>query len=336
MSELAIIILNWNGANDTIECLNSIKKNENYKYNIFLLDNNSEKKSIQSLKKWINSNWREKILFLDANDFLDLKDYNISNFFLIRSDENLGFAKGNNFVLRKIKNKFNYFLLLNNDTVIGENSITKMLKYQKENSKTKVLSCDIRLYSTPEKLWNAGGYFTWYGDRKYYSQSKIDNLIEKEIISIESPFVTGCAMMVENDIIDKNGLFTEKFFFGEEDFNLCKKLNKNDIKVETLLTTTIYHKVGQSREKSKNKEVELFKNYLLHFSNRIIDQKEFYNNYYWIIWKIAYLIAIFLKFYKNTKNLNKSQNLIKKINYYSSNYNEINYDLFREIMGMQV
>lgn len=335
MSELAIIILNWNGTQDTIECLKSITKNEGYRYNIYLLDNNSKVESVNSLEKWIKENWNEKYSILDHKEFVNLNDYGNFQLSLIKNNKNLGFAKGNNFVLKNIKDQFNYFLLLNNDTVISKESIRKMFNYIKKNKKIKVLSCDIRLYSNPEKLWNAGGYFTWYGDRKYYSQTKVDHLIDKGTISIETPFVTGCAMMVNKDILSSNGLFTEKFFFGEEDFNLCKSLYNNDIKIETLLTTRIYHKVGQSRQKNKDKNIGLFRSNLLHYTNRIIDNKNFYPSIYWLIWRIIYIIAVSFNFFLKTTDVKLTFNLLFKLFLYTKNYDEIDYEIFKKIFNIK-
>lgn len=52
------------------------------------------------------------------------------------------------------------------------NSITKMINYMDIKKDTGAASCNIRYFDDKNKLWNAGGRFTWYGDRKYYSQRR--------------------------------------------------------------------------------------------------------------------------------------------------------------------
>lgn len=275
MKELAIIMLNWNGHEDTIECIKSIRSNEDYHYTIFILDNGSKKESIDYIKTWMENNYKSNYFISDYNQFKYKRDFNEADMYIIENDQNFGFAKGNNIIWDKIKGEYDYVLLLNNDTVIEKNAITKMLEYMKSNSSVGAVSCDIRLYSDRNILWNAGGYFTWYGDRKYFTQNEIDNYKRKGINVISTPFITGCALMVRKSVSESIGIFTEKFFFGEEDFNYCKRLQKSGIKVETVLDSTIYHKVSNSINKSNTKINKL----ILHFSNRIINQKEFLSPY---------------------------------------------------------
>lgn len=330
MNDLAIIILNWNGHIDTIECIMSVRKNESKKYTIFILDNNSEFISSSFIENWLISNYRENYLILNLNDFNDFPQNSNYDLYFIKNMENSGFAKGNNLVWEKIKDKYDFVLLLNNDTTIEKNAISGMVDFMKDNFHVGAVSCNIRLYRDKNILWNAGGYFTWYGDRKYYSQSFIDQQIRRGIKAIPTPFITGCAMMVRKSVSNTVGLFTEKFFFGEEDFNYCKRLLLAGISVESVLDSTIYHKVGTSIKKSQKSS----SGYILHFSNRIINQKEFFHPIRWKVWRELYILAIFLKLFFQTKNINLSFFVIKKIKYYSSNYNEINYNTFLEISNI--
>jgi len=331
MRELAIIILNWNGHKDTIECLESLVINEKDKYNIFLLDNNSKFESKQKLEKWIKNRFEFSYKIIEDDQFLNLNEYSDRTLYFIKGKENLGFAKGNNFIFKKIKDEFKYILLLNNDTIITENSITNMLNHMNENNKIGALSCDIRNYYNKNKLWSAGGKLTWYGERKYFSQKKIDSLKKQNIQAIKTPFITGCVMLLRKETWEKVGLLTEKFFFGQEDVNYCKRMKAHNIKVKTLLDSVIYHKVSASKDKMNTNNAA---NYILHFSNRIIDQKEFYNAVHWNIWRLIYILVIFLKFYKRNCDLKEALNVIKNINYYSSNFNEIDYNLFKEILQL--
>jgi len=331
MKKIGIIILNWNGDQDTKECLNSIIENEKSTYNIYLLDNGSQIDSKKSLRKWINNKYPFSYKVITDNQFLNMNNYTNKSLYFIEGKENLGFAKGNNFIFKKIKNEFRYLLLLNNDTILTRNSIANMLNYMNKNKEIGALSCDIRNYYKKNKLWSAGGEFTWYGERKYFSQKKIDSLKKQNIQAIKTPFITGCVMLLRKETWEKVGLLTEKFFFGQEDVNYCKRMKAHNIKVKTLLDSVIYHKVSSSKDKINSNNAA---NYILHFSNRIIDQKEFYNAVHWNIWRLIYILVIFLKFYKKNCNLKEALNVIKNINYYSSNFNEIDYNLFKEILQL--
>lgn len=331
MNELAIILLNWNGHEDTVECIESIRNMEDQLYTIFVLDNGSKIESVEAIEEWLIQNSEHTYKILDSNSFNEKNEFNNSSLFFVRGKNNLGFAKGNNLIWKKIKNSYNYVLLLNNDTVIEDKAISKMVTYMNSNENIGVLSCDIRRYSDRKKLWNAGGYFTWYGDRKYYKQSVVDEYKSKGVESIYTPFVTGCGMMVRKSVSETIGVFTEKFFFGEEDFNYCKRLLNKGIRVESYLESTIYHKVGTSIKKNQ----KAINSYILHFSNRIINQKDFMTKIKWDLWKKMYILAIFMKVCIISKNFETAIKVSKNIRYYTSKYNEISYDTFKEINSIK-
>lgn len=327
MSKLGIIMLNWNGHEDSIECISSIRKNEEKLYTIFLLDNGSDKGSAMFIENWLQKQYGLSYIITNEDEFNNCTDFTCSTLFFIKGKQNLGFAKGNNLVWDKIKTMFDYTLLLNNDTVITKNSITNMVNYMEQNLNTGVVSCDIRLYSQPDKLWNAGGYFTWYGDRKYFKQSAIDEYKKNSVVAIKTPFITGCVLMARKDIVNTYGVFTEKFFFGEEDFNYCKRLNIEGVNIESVITSTIYHKVGSSIKKTQKNT----NSFILHFSNRIINLKEFYSPLKWRLWRRLYILAIFVKVFKITRSIKQAVIVKKQIKYYTSNYNEISFETFKEI-----
>ncbi|SUY45820.1 glycosyltransferase [Clostridium putrefaciens] len=331
MNKLAIVILNWNGYEDTIECLESIVKNETDKFTVFLLDNGSSDGSLIYIEEWIKSNYKLKNIIVDDKEFNVMKSYNDFNLIFIRGEKNLGFAGGNNLVLNKVKYNYEYSLLLNNDTVITEDSISNMVRYLDDNKNTGALSCNIRLYRDKQMLWNAGGRFTLYGDRRYYTQNKIDRLIKQGKESLVTPFITGCVLMIRKEILLKHGVLSEKFFFGEEDFNYCKRLKNNNVLVESILTSIIYHKVGSSINKTGITNRSRCNSYVVHFSNRIINQKEFYNYGYWLVWRVFYMIAISIKIFKLTRSVSDAIDSIKRINHYSWNEDGIDYELFRKI-----
>lgn len=328
MNKLGIIILNWDGYKDTIECINSLRNNDNSDFSIFLMDNGSANNSVNKINNWIKGNKYTNVINISIGNFSKLKKFDNNKIYFIESSENLGFAKGNNLIWKNIYEEFEYVLLLNNDTVIENNSINNMIEYMDNNPKTGVASCDIRLYSNPLKLWNAGGYFTWYGDRKYIKQNKIDDYINNNKKSIKTPFITGCVLLIRKNITEEYGFFTENFFFGEEDFNYCKRLQKNNVLIETILNSRIYHKVGSSINKTDFNQ----NRYILHFTNRIINLKEFYSPIYWYLWREFYIFAILCHSYKNNNDLLRSFKVAIKIKKYTSNYSMISKETFNEIM----
>lgn len=322
---LAIIILNWNGADDTIECLSTI---DNYSlYDVYVVNNGSSKVDAMKLIGEINRKNNSQIVDDIASADIDNKNITL---YLINLNENMGFARGNNYVANAIKGYYSYLLLLNNDTFVPEGTIEHMLKtaYKK---RTVALTCDIRNYYDKSKLWNAGGKFTIYGDRKYYSQKRIDRLIKKRIEYIDAEFITGCALMVDSAFVMQYGLFTDLFFHGEEDFNLCIRLKNMGKKVGVDLAVTLYHKVGQTIGRATATRNE-YNKMLLHVVNRIVDYKTLYGYNKWKVWRILYLFLVFIKRLISGMKISDSYRLIKYSFLISSKYDNVKKNVFDKIM----
>ena len=328
MKRIAIVVLDWNGADDTIECLSCL--NNFLLYDIYLLDNASSKENIQRVTDYLQSRFKNELSIIHDKSFTKDIESRVINYIL--SSENLGFAVGNNFVVSKIVEKYQFVLLLNNDTVVPDGTIEHLFQTACEQD-TVALTCDIRLYYNTEELWNAGGIFAFYGDRKYFSQNHIDNLRLRGVKYINAEFITGCALLIQTAYIKKYGLFTDSFFHGEDDFNFCYKLKKNNQKVGVDLAVTLYHKVGRSIQRVSSND----KNYskmLVHFANRVIDFKEFYSKPKWLAWRNMYLFLLFVRKITTGMPVKIAWLLIKRIKSVSDQNDQVKKPLFDKLMGL--
>ena len=324
--ELCIIIINWNGANDTIDCLLSLE-NLDKKIDIYILDNGSQLEDKKKLRDFIRS--RNGII-IDKTDSGIFVDNKLTNLVLLESDENFGFAIGNNYVVGKLYDKYKYILLLNNDTIVPSGTIEHMLNTIKQ-SKNIALTCDIRYESERHKLWNAGGKIKWYGDRKYFSQRKIDRLKNLGKTYISAEFITGCALMIDCHYIAQFGLFTDKFFHGEEDYNFCYRAKKNKVRLGVDLSVQLFHKVGRSISRGAD-DARLFKSLIVHYTNRLIDYKSFYGSLRWRLWRNLYLLLMGIKRRLSGFTRLQVKMLRTKVRYYSQQYDNVKKDVFQIIM----
>src|ERR1035437_2216086 len=125
-----IVLLNWNGFNDTVECVNSIKKISYGNYEIIIVDNESE------------------------NDFEKLENIYSNEIILIRSDVNLGFAGGNNLGIKyALKNDADFVLLLNNDTTVDPDFLDGLIKSGIEKE-FGIVAPKILNYYFPKIIWS--------------------------------------------------------------------------------------------------------------------------------------------------------------------------------------
>jgi len=153
---VSVIILNWNGWDDTLECLESLYRINYPKYDVVLVDNNSTDDSIHEIKNYcrgqleIESKYfefkkqnkpikiiefvEEELKSITPQDYsIRAKDASNKILNLIRNQDNYGFAKGNNLAAKKAYGK--YILFLNSDTKIFsdslENAMTRITRDQR-------------------------------------------------------------------------------------------------------------------------------------------------------------------------------------------------------------
>jgi len=327
IKELAIIILDWNGADDTEECLYTLRNFD--LYDIYLLDNGSRESNTEKLREMLS---REENKNISEECTLPLSDVGSKPIKFIYSEYNYGFAGGNNLIANSICKQYEYILLLNNDTYVPEGTIENMINSIKVHGCT-VLTCDIRNYYDRRELWNAGGYFTIIGERKYFSKNHINRLKRIGVNYIDAEFITGCAMLIDCRQIREKGLFTDKFFHGEEDFNLCYKLKLDNKKVGVDLETVIYHKVGRTISRMSRSKRN-YNGMLVNYVNRVIDFKEFYSHQRWIVWRALYISLLYIRRITRGMPLRDAALLCNRIMELSSKYDNVKKPVFDEIMRL--
>lgn len=274
----AIIILNWHGADDTIACLESLKKAEGI-FRVYVVDNGSTDDSLSRISAWI-----------DANTGLEVE--------LCPLDKNYGFAKGNNKGIARARTlNPDSYLLLNNDTEVEPDFLIRLQDFSKRNPQYKVLTPQINYYYDKNKVWNCGGRL-FFGFRKYYYAGfPASTIKEKDYIPVS--FVTGCALFFYPEILNEEGmLFTERFFFGEEDFELSMRLHKENKSIACVLDSLIYHKVGASIGRSPS----VSKVYL-HNLNRFINVRLHFGVFKYMLWLLLSVPLLFKHLYGATGNL---------------------------------
>ncbi len=256
----AIIILNWNNANDTLSCLDSLK-NARGDFRVYLVDNGSTDDSMQCINSWVKEH----------------PDFDIR---LVPLDRNYGFACGNNKgIAVAAKDNPDSYLLLNNDTEVTEDFLPELRNFAEKNPQYKVLTPLIFFHGDKTKIWNAGGKFKW-GKRKYfYNDKKKSDIKEKEFIPIS--FVTGCALYFLPEILKEDmSVFTENFFFGEEDCEFSMRMQKRNIAMACVLNSVIYHKVG-----SAINPLYLPGKLYIYYLNRFINVKQSYGCFFNFLWR---------------------------------------------------
>ncbi len=340
---VTIIVLNWNGWEDTIECIESLLKSTYDNYNIILIDNGSSDNSLQRIEDWVNGNSELTIDTLYPEFVFPLVDKPIQlyNYFdldsspnsklslenksilFVKNKENIGFALANNqgmdIAERLFKSQF--YFLLNNDTVIDKSAISDLVNLMISNNTIQVSQSTIYSYDE-KKIINAGGKILVWGQTKHFKSIERD-----EVRKIS--FVNGCALFVRASVIGKFGNLSDKFFHGEEDFEFSMRMKKNHMQMVCSGGSCVYHKVGSSVNKlMKNYERRTF----LFALNRTVDLKDYYPKFVWYIWRFFTLnYFIFLLWIKYRVSLKRTLYLIKKLYKYSGKLIDVQKETVEEI-----
>ncbi len=249
-----IIILNWNGAKDTIDCLKSLENLDYPDFEILVVDNGSTDTSVSEIK-----NQKSKIK---------------NNFILIENKKNLGFSGGNNVGIKyALEKKADYILLLNNDTVVAPQFLEELAKVGEQDKKIGILGPKIYFYDDPKRIWFAGGSFDWFRGSAHIGFGEID--FQKYQSEKEVGFITGCAMLVKKEVFaalgeprptgraalgraslneaerEKIGFLDERFFLYYEDTDFCLKAKKAGFKCFFAPKAKIWHKIPVESLKTK-------------------------------------------------------------------------------------
>jgi GT2 family glycosyltransferase len=269
---VAIIILNWNGWKDTIECLESIYQINYQNYSVVVVDNNSSDESIKKIKDYINGKLKVESNFIkyssdnkpiEFNEFngTDLnieKNLSIKRLNLIKNKINQGFAEGNNIGIRFALKNINpsYILLLNNDTVVDKNFLTALIQEGEKNDKIGLLGPKIYYYDNPNVIWCIGGKIDWKFARGLHVGTNEDDHGQYEN-EMNFDYISGSALLIKTEVLEDVGVLDKRFFLYFEETDLALRASLRGYENLYVPHAMIWHKVSKSGGGIKN-EIGLY------------------------------------------------------------------------------
>ncbi len=264
-----IIILNWNGWKDTIECLESVFRSEYPLFRVIVCDNYSFDNDLKRIHQWaeemfmddkrMNESDKKSCLikkplsvscynrYLAENGGNEKED---SGLILIQTGANLGFAGGNNVGIRYAlkRNDFKYVWLLNNDTIIQPDTLTQLVNRMEKDPAIGICGSTLLYYSDPQKVQAHGGatYNSWLGIPKHIGIFKDKNeLLDNEKIERKMDYVVGASMLVSKSFLNDIGLMGEEYFLYREELDWATRA-KGKYKLGYAEGSIVYHKEGKS------------------------------------------------------------------------------------------
>jgi GT2 family glycosyltransferase len=288
---IPVVILNWNGEGDTVECLKSIKASIPAGFVPVLVDNGSDPESVERLKRECSRIFGRILLLRESElsafsgtDRPEFREYmGEDSLVLIENAENLGFAKGNNVGIRFAELAgAEWVMLLNNDTVVSPEAFLEMRKFRDAHPSFVAITPQIRYYKQSTRIQNCGGDLTYFARQKYKFADMDASAAATSEFSVIT-FITGCAILFRYKV---TASLTEDFFFGEEDYEFSLRMKKRGLKMACAHRAVIYHKLGATIGRNSRR----FGNILVYYVNRLINTRNYYSSVRWHITRsLAYL-----------------------------------------------
>ncbi|EEB73994.1 glycosyltransferase family 2 protein [Thermococcus sp. AM4] len=269
---VSIIILNWNGWMDTVECLESVYRIDYPSYDVIVVDNASQDESIEEIKEYAQGKLKVKSKFFDYNPKnkpikvfeLDEEEALKGKFnrplyekydpdrriILIKNRDNYGYAGGNNVGIKFALGVLNpkYVLILNPDTVVDPFMVRGLVGTAEKDKKAGILGPAVLYYDYNGRIdvvdFVGAFLIPWKGKeirlgyrRPYSSLPKSPREVDK---------IEGSCMLVSKEVFHNIGLFDENFFCYWEETDLCIRAKKMGFTILVVPTAKIWHKISTS------------------------------------------------------------------------------------------
>ncbi len=219
--KVTIIILHLNNIQCLIDCIDSLNKITYNNYDIIVV-NNGPGNTVLS-------------------DALSPISQHITK--VIDTGNNLGFAKGNNIGIKHaLQDSADYVLLLNDDTEVAPDFLTILINTAEARPDAGILGPKIYRFYEPDRVWFAGAQFshdTCVATTEYELTDQ-----SEDVIAVESDYISGCALLVKRDTIEKIGMLDERFFLYWEDVDWGLRCSKAGLKNLIVPGSHIWHKIS--------------------------------------------------------------------------------------------
>jgi len=241
MTKIFVIVLNFNGGREIMECLTSLKEE---KAKVVVVDNASSDSSSEMIKE----------------NFPKIK--------IIENNKNLGFSAGNNVGIRHaLRQGADAIMLLNQDTIAKKGFLELLLK-----NPADIVGPVIKFKRKGRWIYDYGGRINCLIGRTSHQESLVyfnSGRLSRKLNFQDPDYISGCAVLIKRPVFEKVGFLDERFFLYFEDVDFCLRAKRAGFKIAVEPKSIIFHKLAEEKEKSLIQIYHLLRSNLL-FINRYI------------------------------------------------------------------
>jgi GT2 family glycosyltransferase len=255
--KIAIVILNWNGWQDTLECLESVRQLNYPDYLTIVVDNGSWDNSVEKIKAWAEKYFSEGYVLIEYDKAIaltggeDTKEESLEStssndkMVLIKNEENLGFTGGNNVAIHyALHRKYpaDYVFFLNNDATIERDCLNNLIIVDRESNAGIIGTVVMHEPGGRIQFAKSGSLFQHF----FISLVRGQQLPVTKDKYWLSPIVYGAGMIVRRDVLDalynRRGFYwnPDLFAYGDE-FDICYYAYKMGYKSVVSSNAIVYH-----------------------------------------------------------------------------------------------
>ena len=221
MPPVTLIIVAWNQLEKTLNCLKTVAVLDYPDFRVLLVDNGSEPPLAPAISA------------------------RFPNVTMLRLPANQGFAGGYNAGLRRaLESDSRYFLLLNNDTLLRPDVLTKLVAEIERSADIGLVTAKIYYAADPQRIWTVGANLNVFLDLKDGGAGQIDTGQWDDPRDID--FAPFCALLIRRDVIEEVGLLDETFFLYYEDMDYCRRAKAAGWRVRLCPAAHVLHDVSAS------------------------------------------------------------------------------------------
>ena len=269
-NKVYIILVNWNGWRDTVECLESVFRSTYAQYRVIVCDNESTDGSLEHIKSWAEKYFRQPGTADCFPDFAGaggkrhpFREYTrieaerggavedeSYQLILVRTGGNLGFAGGNNIGLRYAlaRDDFSYVWLLNNDTIVDACALSNLLRRMRSSLQCGICGSTVVYFDDPHHIQARGGakYNVWTGTTTLIGHMEpLGTNVSEVEIEKAMDCVLGASMLVSAAFLRDVGLMSEDYFLYYEEVDWGIRA-RGRYRLAYCADSIVYHKEGAS------------------------------------------------------------------------------------------
>jgi GT2 family glycosyltransferase len=263
---IAIIIVNWRGWRDTVECLHSLLALRNAKYRVIVCDNDSGDASVDMIEKWARGEFTPELTgpaWAEIREFSRLlhpvsyqrvrHGENIAQLAngsdplvtIIEAGANLGFAGGTNACVRHAMTdpRFTHFWFLNNDTVVHADAAAMLLSRCEGCHQIGLCGSRIMQFDDPGKIQACGGSRYEWG--RAWGHAIVDSPFDRDYVESQLSYVSGASTFATRSFVEQVGLLSEDYFLYFEEMDWVVRA-ADRFRLAYGPQSIVYHKEGKS------------------------------------------------------------------------------------------